>query len=339
MKPRLLLLAALALVLLLGAAGVAYWEGFFAPQAARLLPDTEGTIYIDLRHIRLASDFSPPPASHEPEYADFLQQTGFQFERDLDEVAVAMHAPEPTLTPSTLEFQRRFTEVFVGRFDRERLRRYLRSLATEVERYRDSEIFVIPFEGRTVRAVLLSGTMVAASNTSDPAVIRQLIDRQQRSVLSLRIPWMLRTHYRHVPWGSTAWAILELKGPWGTERELPLPGGLGFAMPANSVTVASLRYTGSLGLRVEGFTRNEKDAERLYASVANFLQLFRALEGVTGVKGPDADVKALFASLRVEREDRRVILTADLPSGFLKKLLTEPPASAPPPPGGAKQRK
>ena len=34
-----------------------------------------------------------PPVSHDPEYEKFIQETGFQFERDLDEAAFAIHYP------------------------------------------------------------------------------------------------------------------------------------------------------------------------------------------------------------------------------------------------------
>ncbi|MBI2682479.1 MAG: hypothetical protein HYX26_04560 [Acidobacteriales bacterium] len=334
MRRRLIALGFLGLLVGLAAVSLAYRQGFFAPAAARMLPDAEGIVYLDLRSIRLASDFSAPAISHEPEYEEFLSATGFQFERDLDELAIAVHAPEPTVDGANVVMQRRYSEIFVGRYDRTRLNHYLHKIAADVERYRDSEILVIPFEGRTVRVSLLNDNMVVASNAGDPGVIRGIMDRQARSVLAWRAPWFLRLHYRDVRFGSPLWAILQLKTPGSVKPALPLPGGLFFSLPQDSVTVASVRYTGKVELRVEAFTNNAQDAERLNSSASSFLQLFHALESSGETRGPDPDVKAFFSSLQVNLDGDRVALTATLTPGFVKKLVSDnaAPTATPPVP-------
>ena len=35
-----------------------------------------------------------PPVSHDPDYERFIQETGFDFERDLDAAAFAIHYPQ-----------------------------------------------------------------------------------------------------------------------------------------------------------------------------------------------------------------------------------------------------
>ena len=73
-------------------AGAVYLRKLAAPEVARLLPGSEGVVYVNLSGFRLASSLanSPVTISREPEYEDFVRETGFQFERDLEEVAIAV---------------------------------------------------------------------------------------------------------------------------------------------------------------------------------------------------------------------------------------------------------
>src|SRR6266436_4783424 len=66
------------------------------PEPARLLPGADGFIYIDLKWMRRADVADHLPAvPHDPEYEQFIQATGFQFERDLQEAALAIHYASP----------------------------------------------------------------------------------------------------------------------------------------------------------------------------------------------------------------------------------------------------
>ncbi len=67
-----------------------------APDAVRLLPDSDAVLYINLEPIRLLTDLGKnPPKERDPQYEDFVQQTGFEFERDLDKAAFAIHYGVP----------------------------------------------------------------------------------------------------------------------------------------------------------------------------------------------------------------------------------------------------
>src|SRR5438309_1505004 len=155
----------LAVLLLLAAFGAAlYLRAQAAPEAARLLPDNDAVIYVDLKPLRTFSGFGKEQIVHEPEYEEFVRDTGFQLERDLDEAAIAVHAPESAgdaLHPDLKE--RRFSQVLIGAFDSTKLTHYLHKLATDVERYRDIDVFLIPHEGRKVRVAILTSDMVAVS--------------------------------------------------------------------------------------------------------------------------------------------------------------------------------
>ena len=335
------------LVFIAAVAAAIYLRGQAAPEAARLLPECDAVLYVDLKPLRTFS-FSNKPIIHEPEYEEFVRDTGFAFERDLDEAAIAVHAPEPAGDPQHPELkERRFSQVLVGTFDSTRVTHYLHKLATDVERYRDTDVFLIPHEGRKVRVAILTTDMVAVSNTADAANIKGMIDRFRQIALPFRGPELVREHYRHVPLGASAWAVLRLTNPDGQSVTLPLPNGIGFALPKDTVTVASLRYFGSIQFKAEAFTASEADAKHLTDSATNFLQLFHSIEVSTDPSGPDKDVKQFFDSIKVEQAGTRSVLTADLPVGFIKKLVsdapkmgeTEKPAPAPVKPMEKKSRK
>jgi len=319
------------LIILVAIAGALYLRRQEAPEAARLLPESDAIVYFNLKPIRLATNFGEKSVSHEPEYEEFVRQTGFQFERDLDEAAIAVHPAEALPGSPTGPRERRYSDIFVGRFDSTKVTHYLHQLATAVERYKDTDVFLIPHEGRSVRVAILSVDTVAVSNTADATNIKGMIDRFHQIAAPFYGPNLLREHYRDVPFGSTGWAILRLSTPDQQAVTLPLPGGIAFALPKGTITVASVRYIGSVQFKAEAFAPSEADAKQLAESAKTFLQLFHSIEINTQPSGPDPDVKALFDSFKVEQQDKRAILSAELPRGFLRKILNEAPAAISPP--------
>src|ERR1700722_8169334 len=64
------------------------------PEPARLLPGADAFMYVNLGWLRkLNPDSGVPSVYHDPEYQHFIEQTGFEFERDLDAAAFAVHYP------------------------------------------------------------------------------------------------------------------------------------------------------------------------------------------------------------------------------------------------------
>ena len=290
------------------------------PEPARLLPGADGFFYTNLQWMRRANlAGNLPPVSHDPEYEQFIQATGFQFERDLDEAAFAIHY-SPT-APAQLD-QARFSEVFIGRIDGEKLSAYLRRLSSEVESYHSVDIYNIPLEGRTLRAAVLAVDTVAASNNSDPGVIRGMIDRSRKLASPFGGPQFLRQHYKDVPLASVGWAILKLN-PTGQAAGGPFD--LAFLFPKPAVVVASIRYLGSVHFRAEAFSDTPEDAQRLTEKVGTYLNLFHAAEISVGGQGPDPDVKQFFDSLKIEQREDRAVLSAVVPPGFLRKAIAETP--------------
>ena len=307
--------AAVIIGILLGRSG--------PPQAARLLPGADGFVYLNLRPLRLAGILKDAaPVALDPDYAQFVRDTGIQFERDLDEAAFAVHLPSPL---NNGQGETRYSEVFVGRFDAAKLAGYLRRLTSNIESYRGLNIYVIPLPGRTVRVVLLGRGVVAASNTEAPYVLQGIIDRH-KDLAPLRGPELLRHFYRHVPLGSLAWAVMRL-APAGAPRNqlYVLPGGFDLFVPPETTVVASLRYLGSVQLQAGAYCANEGDARRLADQLKAFVALVRAVE-MGAQNAPDADVRAFFESLSVSQEKERTDVTATIPPGFFKKVFSESPA-------------
>jgi hypothetical protein len=297
------------------------------PESARLLPGGDAFLYLNLGWARKANGGNNLPAvSHDPEYERFIQQTGIEFERDLDAAAFAIHYPAkwPDGGSGGSAPEPRFSEVFVGKFHSERLRAYLRQLAQSVENYNSLDIFTIPLEGRTFRVAILSVDSVAASNQDDPAVIRGMVDRSRRLASPFGGPALLRRYYKRVQFASPVWMVAHI------QPSAPAFSGWSavFSKPADLVISASYNplhlplRPGSLHVRAEALAGTSDDARSIADKLNVFLTMFHSAEGSVGSQGSDPDVKALFDSLQVHQEDQRAIVSATLPLGFLRKMLS-----------------
>jgi len=327
MRKRRRLLIALAVAVVLAVAGLLVWMRVgAAPEAVRLLPECDAVIYMNLQPVRAATAFSSlPEQRHDPEYEEFVRGSGFQFERDLDQAAFAVHRAGSAENSAS---ETRFSEVFVGRFNYDKLTEYLRQKAQTVGRYRETDVYSIPIEGRTVRVAILSVDMVAVSNVAQASVIEGVIDRARKGGLPFGGPELVRNYRRHLPFGSLAWSIAAVARS-GREN-LKLPGGFEIPFPPGTTLVGSVRFTGNVSVKVEAFTPKEEDAKNLSENLSLVLTLFRSIQSNLETGGSDPDVKALFDSLEVKQEKNRAILTASIPPGFIKKALQEAPATIAP---------
>lgn len=297
------------------------------PEAARLLPGGDAFFYIDLGKSRRANSGKElPSVSHDPDYERFIRETGFQFERDLEEAAFAIHYPGnwPGGGSGGSAREPRFSEVLVGKFQGERLTGYLRQIARSVENYHSVDIFTIPLQGRSLRVAVLSADSVAASNHDDPIIIQRMVDRSQKLASPFGGPALLRQYYKHVQLASLAWAIARIdpSAPDG-----PAWNSL-FAKPATIVvsgTILSPLHlrADSVHLRGEAFTQNSDEARALADKVAVFVALTHSAETSVGTHGTDPDVKAFFDSFNVRQQGERAVMTAAMPVGFLRKMLSE----------------
>jgi len=316
------------IAVLLVAAGVALLvvlRKHAPPEPARLLPGADGFLYLNLQWMRRANILAQLPAvPHDRDYEEFIQATGIEFERDLNEVAFAVHFPHDGDKPP----QPRFSEVFVGKVHAQQLRPYLAKVASSQESYRSLEIYNIPLEGRTVRVSILDPETVAASNVDDPQVIRGIVDRSRKLASPFGGPALLRQYCKHVPFASLGWAIVHVDPAKDFSKAAPGPLLALLSQPA--VLLVSVRYIRELHLRGVAFTESELEAKNISDRAETYLTLFRAAEVSTGPLPQDPDVKALFDSLKVQQDGKRAILSAVMPVGFIRKAVEEAPESVVP---------
>lgn len=320
------ILLVLALVAIASATALYLVRRHRPPRSAELLPASDGVIYVNVELLRTAGVFDRNhPVQRDPDFEQFVRETGFDFERDLDEAAFAVHNPQNL---SRGDDYPRFSEVFVGRIDEKRCGDYLRKLASATEQYRGVTIYDIPHEGRTVRAAVLDAHTAASSNRENADAIHAMVDAWRGDTPDHAL---LNGFYRQIPLGSIAWFIGRVAPP------IQAPPGPGLVTPswlrdiaAGSTVVASLRFVTHLELRMAANAPSEDDARRIAQNATSWLAVFRTLQQGMLTSGTDPDVKAAFDSIRVDQEAGRVVLRADIPAGVLKKIAAEPPVGAPP---------
>ena len=330
--------ARVLLILLLVAAigaGIFYWvREKRAPEAVRLLPEGDAVIYFNVSALRTLGAFNGAKVMRDPEYQDFVSQTGIEFERDLDEAAFTVHAGKPSpqaggsLQAQALPADTRFSEVFIGKFDIERTTAYFRKMSNGSERYRDIDIYNIPHENRVVKVAILGINRIAVSNTESREPIHRMIDRYRSAAMHPTGPSLVTSYRERVPFGSVIWAIARMGD--GTGPGVPAPGML--AELAGTTVVASVRPAiGTIGaqVRLEDIASDSDAAQRIVDNGNTMLKLFRDMQQSSSPSGTDEDVKQVFDSLKLERDNSSAVLSATIPKGFLQKITSEPPQVAP----------
>jgi len=287
------------------------------PRAARLLPESDGIVYINANPVRAAFRFNAHPVKHDPDYQAFVDATGIEFERDLSEAAFALHQMSNPLGPNGPVA---FSSIFVGKFDRQRLATYLARNAKSQESYDGRDIYNIPVEGRTDHVVILDSDTVAVSNTPTVEQIHSIVDRQRTAFLPFSGNSLLTQHYKQVPLFSLAWGIGKLGAGFGDDLNL---FGLRVPLSVNAMFIGSLRWTGALRLRIEEIAPNGAAATVSADSIEALLNVAKA-ENVLPNALTNPDTKTLLDSVQIEHHDDRAVLTATIPLGLLQKLAVPP---------------
>jgi hypothetical protein len=312
-------IAIVVLVLLL-LAGAIYLRKVAPPEAARLLPESDGIVYLNFRAIRSAAHFGNHPVQRAPDYQRFIDATGIEFERDLDDAAFALHQmPNPHGPNGAVAF----SDAFIGHFDGRRLAKYLATLATSQEIYAGHTIFNIPSQGRTVRVVILGYDIVAVSNTPTAEQIHSMIDRYRTAALPFSGSSLLSKYYQQVPLLSFAWGIGKIALPLGKTGGLHVMG-VRLPIPVDATLIASLRWIGHIHLRIEEIAPNESAAADSTESLQMLLTLVRSMESSGGVQPFDPEIRGFLDSMTVVRHDNRAVLNATVPTALLDHTLNSP---------------
>jgi hypothetical protein len=297
---RKLLFLSLFLIVVTAAGIVVYQRVARPARAVLLLPDGNFLLYVNFSPAHFF-DLGQMPMESDPEYQDFLQQTGFHFEHDLDTIAISQRKPGDMNSESSA--------VFVGSFDRDRISRYLQRLSNGTESYGDRTIFSIPQEGHTVRASILDAKTVAVTNMNSPEPMHSIIDKSRAGILASSAPSLVRDYYGYVPFASVGWAIFR--------------DGFNTDFLQNTVSVISLRYAGSIRLKAEVISKSENDAARVLQAFNTFLVIAKGAGESLSAGGQDKDVKAVFDNIQVQQNGNRTVLSVVLPPEFVRKMAAQ----------------
>jgi len=290
------------------------------PEAARLLPESDAIVYVNLKPLRLATHFDRNPVSRAPEYQQFVDATGIIPERDLDAAAFALHRMD---NPNGPNGPVGYSEVFEGRFDGERLAHYLESIATERETYAGHTIYTIAIHDgestRPFRIAQLGYDSIAASNMPTAEQIHSILDRHRSAASPFSGSSLLSARYRDVPLLSSAWGIGHIGLPFSDRGFISL-FGLQLPLAEDTTFVASLRYTGSLRLRIEEISATEADAAQAAQKLSMLIGLFQSLQQVQPRNSQDAALLRMMSSIKMDQRKDRAILSATVPLELLQSL-------------------
>jgi hypothetical protein len=347
MRKRTLIPLVIAILLLCTLGAFVYLRANAPPEAARLLPESDAIVFLNLKTVRSATHFDKSPIDRSPDFQHFIDATGIVPERDLDSIALALHRmPDPNGPNGPVAY----SEVFVGRFDGVRLAAYLHSIASSEESYTDRTIYTIPVGdgGRHLRIAQVGYDILAASNMPTLEQIHSMIDRSRASALATPGSSLLAARYHEVPILSEAWGIGHIGLPFAADPDQPgsspdFISAFGLQLPLRTDTdfVASLRYTpahvlsgGAVHLRVEELAPDATSATSTVDTLTNLLNLVRSLSAqqptAEQTDPSSAASNAILNSVTLTHKDARVLLNATATLDQLKTLTTtHNPATSP----------
>jgi hypothetical protein len=316
------------------------------PEAARLLPESDGIVYVDLKPLRAFFHKNMKPPQREPEYQQFIDATGIDWERDLDQAAIALHRMSDPNGPNGPVA---YSMVLMGKITGQRLNAWLDAHATAREFYAGHTVYSIPSEGRTVRVAQIGYDMVAVSNTPTPEQIHSILDRHATAAWPFAGSTLLRQHYHDVPLLAITWGVGQIGLPFSENGAVKI---LGFSLHLadNSTLIASvapeLSMAGVLRLRVEEIAPNDKVADSQAAELATLVALARGFTLPLADNTANNGLKELLKTAEITTEKRnRVVLTATLTHSLFSapaasqnapSASPNPPAGSPASPGAAR---
>ncbi|WP_245782048.1 hypothetical protein [Granulicella pectinivorans] len=217
-----------------------------------------------------------------------------------------------------------YSEVFIGRFDRQRLVTYLASIASAREAYDGHDIYTVPVgsgTARLLRVTVLNDDTIAASNAPTTEQIHAILDRYRSSMSPFSGPTLLTGLYPDVPMFSPVWGIGAIGLPFSEDGHVSIQG-LHLPLPDTTPLVASLRYTTGLHLRIEQIAASPAEAARSVQKLNTLLTLFHQMQSFQP-GGPDAVmINELVSSIQLEQKNDRAILTAKVPLEAIRKVTS-----------------
>ncbi len=338
-RTRRTLLIAAAVLLMLAVA--VFLRSKAPPEAARLLPESDGIVYINLSPLRAFVPKNLKPPQRAPDYQAFVDATGIDWERDLDQVAVALHRmPDPNGPNGPVAY----SMVLVGKITGNKLNEWLAAHAASRDSYAGKTIYDIPSDGRTVRVCQIGYDMVAVSNMPTPEQIHSIIDRHRSAGLPFSGSSLLENHYHDVPLLAVAWGVGQLGLPFSKSGAISILG-LELPVAVDTTYIASLSPTlpitktlhieGLLRLRVEEIAKNESIATGQAEALNNLITLFQQISVPLADTPLNRGFKELLKTASVTQHHDRVVVTATVSSSLFTAAALNENSSSPPATSGA----
>jgi hypothetical protein len=310
-------------------------EGARGEFLALMPPDASAVLFADfgeLRHTAFIAEvyaWAPRPQA-DAEYAQFLKDTGFDYERDLGRIAVAVekHGADSMLFA-----------VADGKFDREKISAYASKSGT-ITKNGGHEIYSVPVSGGTKRIsfTFLDKNRMALTDAPDLGVFLTMKAKSNDEA-----EW--RARFERLA-GSPIFAVIRQDAAAGTTLAAQAPGGL--SSPQLSTLLDQLQWITIAGKPDNDRLRVVADGECLTDSTVR--QLSDLLNGVillaeAGLNDPKArqqlDPAAREAYLEllknadVSKLDRGDTKSVRVILEITPKLLEAARSASPLPPGDA----
>ena len=258
-----------------------------------------------------------PQIPHEAEYDDFVRATGFRYERDLKQLALAKSGPG-------------WVGVARVSLDRARIRAYMESQGAATMKELGQTVFTFG-QSRPFRLVLLDDDLAGFSIGEDIASIRQVLQRHSGELLASAATEIERANdLGHIPAESGVWVVGRMEKLLNADGEPPSIGTyqLGGRLLQGSKTLYLTVENGpaQLRLQVENHCDSVPTAERIANSINGILTLLRTF--------PSANAGAqeeILSEVSVEHVQESVFLRWVMDERALRFL--QPDASLPSPPG------
>ncbi|HUL16038.1 MAG TPA: hypothetical protein VLV88_08590 [Terriglobales bacterium] len=342
MKSRGAALVLAAIVVVVGASAYSHWRWGKASRDPRsellsALPftsDTKAVVYLDVASLghsvflKQLITWAAKPAE-DPDYTQFVRNTGFDYERDLDATAIAIMGDGETSG---------IYAIAKGRFDEKKITAYaLRTGNSQKENART--VYCVPVSGKTgqicfafegdERIVLtneanLAGSLARTSDATDPAEWRLRFERLA---------------------GSPAFAVIRRDASAASAFAGAAPGG--FQSPQLATLLSQLSWITIAGKpdgpQMEIVAEGETSDSSLALQLSDFLNGI-VLMAETGLNDPKVQAhldagtedayQQLLKSADISRIDRgltksvRVVVT--ITPQLLKSSQTTPAETAPP---------
>jgi hypothetical protein len=310
--------------------------------------DASAVIFVDFAELRAAPfvaqlyAWAPRPQA-DPDYAQFVKETGFDYERDLDCIATAFANREQDST---------FFSLADGKFDWQKISAY--ALKTGgVVRNGTHEVFSVPVSGsaKKISFTFLRNNRIALTNGPDLAVALDARKRKEDNV-----EWTSR--FERLA-GSPVFAVIRQDATAGATLAAQAPGGL--SSPQLSTLLDQLQWITIAGkpendnLRV--VAEGESAAETTTRQLADLLNgvVILAEAGLNDAKTRqqlDPAARSAYLELlksadvsKIDRGDTKSVrLTFELTPSFFESARRAPlespaPGPAKPLPGNARPAK